>query len=208
METMRFMLITGTIIMITLPCTVCQSQDTEPGRKADPNVKWEVRKEYDEHGNLIHYDSSCSRTWKHFDFPGPGGEHAFKDLDSLFGDYFYFPNGMFEHHPFAFGPFSEFMDSLDLDFYLDSSIFYGSQRFKHFKNFPDSACMDPFSPYSLFPDAYMPFDDPHEFFERHRERMERFQEEFTFPFDSIHHFHPEWQQLPRQQKKPARGIEI
>ena len=205
---MRILISINVIFMISLSCALVQAQDPEPDHKPQPDVKWEVRKEYDEHGNLIYYDSSCSHTWKHFDFPGPGGEHAFKDLDSLFGDFPHFPEGMFEHHPFAFGPFSEFMDSLDLDFYLDSSIFYGSQRFKPFKNFPDSIWMDPFSPDSLFPDAYMPFDDPHEFFERHRERMERFRQEFTFPYDSIHHFYPEWQQLPQQQKKPARGIEI
>ena len=69
MKTMRFLLLTGTIIMTTIPCTVVQSQDKDNGSKADPDVKWEVRKEYDENGNLIYYDSSCVHSWKHFDFP-------------------------------------------------------------------------------------------------------------------------------------------
>jgi hypothetical protein len=210
--------------MITMACTAVQSQDTEPGRKSDPDVKWEVRKEYDEHGNLIYYDSSCSQTWKHFDFPGPGGGYAFEDLDSLFGEFFHFPEGMFEHHPFAFRPFSEFVDSLDLDFYLDSSIFHGPHGFKPFRNFPDSVWMDPFFPDSLFPDAYKPLEEfflpdqfpfnPHSFhgpdgfFDWHKEWIERFLEEFTFPDDSLDQLHPKWQQLPRQQKKPATGIEI
>ena len=65
MKTMRFLFITGAIIMITMPCTMVQSQDTEPGQKADPDVKWDVIKEYDEQGTLIYYDSACSRTCEH-----------------------------------------------------------------------------------------------------------------------------------------------
>jgi hypothetical protein len=114
------------------------------------------------------------KTWKHFDFPEPGGGYAFEDLDSFFGGFFHFPEGMFEHHPFTFGPFSEFMDSLNLDFYPDSSFFHS----------PDG------------------------FFDRHKEWIESFQEDFNFPDDSLHQFHPRWQKLPRQQKKPARTIEI
>ena len=205
MKTMRFLLLTGTIIMTTIPCTVVQSQDKDNGSKADPDVKWEVRKEYDENGNLIYYDSSCVHSWKHFDFPGPGIGHAFDDFDSLF-----------EHRPFAFGPFSELMDSLDLDFYLDSSIFRGPQGFRPFTGSPDSIWMDSFFPDSLFPDAFMPFEEffppsfhgPDVFFDRHKEWIERFREEFTFPVDSLNHVHPKWHQLPRQQKKPARSIEI
>jgi hypothetical protein len=59
MKTMRFLLLTGSIIITTIPCTMVQSQDKDHGCKADPDVKWEVRKEYDENGNLIYYDSSC-----------------------------------------------------------------------------------------------------------------------------------------------------
>ena len=205
---MRILISINVIFMISLSCTLVQAQDPEPDHKPQPDVKWEVRKEYDEHGNLIYYDSSCSHTWKQHGFPEFEEGHLFEHLDSLFGHFFNFPEGPFEHHPFAFGPFVEFTDSLDLDFYLDSSFFNKPYGFNPFKDFSDSTWMDLFSPDSLFPDAFMPFDDPHEFFERHRERMERFREEFTFPFDSIHHFHPEWQQLPLHQKKPARGIEI
>ena len=174
MKTMRFLLITGLTVLITTPLAVVQSQDTEPGHKADPDVKWNVRKQYGEYGNLIKNDSSCVHTWNHFDFPGLGRGHAFEDLDSLFGDFFHFPEGMFEHHPFAFGIFNDFMDSLEQDFYLDSSFFHG----------------------------------PEGFFDRHKEWIESFREEFTFPNDSLNQLHPKWQRLPRQQKKPAMGIEI
>ena len=174
MKRMRSLLIIGAAILITMPFSRTQAQGPGPGHKAHPDARWEVRKEYDEQGNLIYYDSSNIKTWKHFDFLEPGGGHAFEDLDSLFGSFFHFPEGMFEHHPFAFGPFSEFMDSLDLDFYPDSSFFQG----------PDG------------------------FFDRHKEWIESFREEFFFPYDSLNQFHPKWQQLPRQQKKPAMGIEI
>lgn len=174
--------------MITMPGNMVQSQDTKPGRKADPDVKWNVRKQYDEHGNLIYYDSSCVQSWKHFNFRGPGGGQVFDNLDSVFGDFSHFPQDMFEDH-LAFEPFSEFMDSLDLDFYLDSSIFNGSQSFTPFRGFPDSAWMDGF-------------------FDSYKEWIGRFKEDFTFPKDSLNHHHPKWQHLPQKQKKPARGIEI
>jgi hypothetical protein len=121
--------------MTTTSLAVAQSQDTVPGQKTDPEVKWNVMKQYDEHGNLIYYDSSCVHTWNHFDFPGPEGGNSFRDLDSLFGDFF------------------------------------------------------------QFPDAFMPFED-------------FFPPSFLGPDDSLYQFHPKWQQLPQQKKKPARSIEI
>lgn len=179
MKTMRFLFIAGLVVMITTPLAVIQSQDTGPRHKTDPDVRWNVRKQYDEHGNLIYYDSSCVHTWNYFDFPGPGGGNAFRDLDSLLGDLFQFPEGMFEYHPF--------------------------------RDFPDSAWMD-----SSFPDAMMPFEEffppsfhgPDVFFDRPKDWIEKFREGFTFPGDSLDQLHPEWQNLPRQQKKPSRGIEI
>jgi hypothetical protein len=139
MKTMRFLLLSGFAILITAHLTVAQSQDTEPGNKADPDVKWNVTKKYDEHGNLIYYDSSSVHTWNHFDFPGPEGWNVFEDLDSL------------------------------------------------------------------FPDGFMPFEES---FDRHKEWIGKFREGFTFPGDSLNQIHPKWQQLPQQQKKPARRIEI
>ncbi len=41
-----------------------------------------------------------------------------------------------------------------------------------------------------------------------KEWMEKFREEVTFLYDSIDQFNPQWQQLPGQQKKSARSIEI
>ena len=211
---MRYLLIISMITGMTLTGSGVQAQDTEPGLKREPDEKWDVKKEYDEHGNLIYYDSSYSRTWKHFDFPGFEDGYPFGNVDSLFGQ--------FEHHPF--GPYGEFMDSLDLYFYFDSSFFHKPYGFNFFKDFSDSSWKESFFPDSLFPDASMPFEeffppdhfpfhpqpfgDPHEFFKRHRERMEKFRKEFAFPYDSLHYFHPDWQQLPRHQKKSAREIEI
>jgi hypothetical protein len=77
----------------------------------------------------------------------------------------------------------------------------------------DSAWMDSSFPNFLFPDAYLRFHprslyDPHDFFERNHDWMERFFEEFTSPDDSMYHFHPKWQHLPQRQKKPAQDVEI
>ena len=224
MKKRRFLVLTGVIVLIAMPFTAVHSQDTVPGRKAVPDIKWDIRKEYDEHGNLIYSDSAYSWTWKHFDLPGPGGGYAFEDLDSLFIDFPHFPEGMFEHHPFAFGPFSEFRDSQDLDFYPDTLFFHGPQGYMPFWGNPDSSSMDPFFPESLFPDAHVPIEEffppdlfpfnpwsshgPDEFFDRHKELMERFRKDSFFPYDSLHIIHPQWQQLPRHQKKSAIETKI
>jgi len=184
MKTMRSLFITGAIIMITMLINEAQVQGQIPGHKSHPNAKWKVRKEYDEKGNLIYYDSSYIQAWKDFEFPGPVEGHAFEDIDSLFGDFFNSSEDLFEHHSFSFEPYGDFMDSLDLDFYLDSSIFQGPQGFIPFAEFPDV------------------------FFDNHKEWIERFRERFSFPEDSINQLHPKWQQLPNRQKKPARVIEI
>ena len=97
-----------------------QAQDPEPGHSGEPEEKWDVTREYDEHGNLIHYDSSYSRIWKHFDGLEFGDGHPNEMLDSLFGDFFHFPQDPFDHQPFTFGPFSRFTDSLDMDWFPDS----------------------------------------------------------------------------------------
>ena len=137
-----------------------------------------------------------------------------KDLDSVFKSFFKCEDTLFQFHPFTFAPYRDFMDSLDLDFYLDSSLFLRPHGFRNFRYFPDTAWMDSFLPDSLFPDAYIPFFEvpkfhfPQDFFEKHHEWMERFFEGFTFPDDSLHRFHPKWQQLHRRQKKSAQGLEI
>ena len=206
-------------VILILAAAGLQAQDVKPGDKDQPEEKWNVRKEYDEHGNLIYYDSSYSRTWKHFEFPEFESGHPFENLDSLFGDFFHFPDDPFGHPPFAFSPFHDFWDSLELDFQLDSSFFHRPHGFMPFEDFRDTAWMDSFFPDSLFPDAFMPFGNqfffpprpfqgPEELFERHRKRMERLYQEFTFPDDSMFQFHPKWQQWPRKQKSSARGIEI
>ncbi len=205
MKSMRYLLVTSMITGMTLTGYGVQAQDTEPGRRGEPEEQWDVNKEYYEHGNLLYYDSSYTRTWKHFDFPEFGGIYPSDNLDSLFGQFFDFQLGPFEYHPFVFGPYGDFMDSLDLHFYFDSSFFHTPYGFKFFEDLADSSWMDSFFP-GLFHDQ--PFGDPREWSERHREWMDKFREEFAFPHDSLHHFHPDWQHLPRNQKKSAREIEI
>ena len=187
-----------------------------PARQMQPDEKWDVKKEYDEHGNLIYYDSSYSRTWKHFEFPGQAEWHMPENLDSMFGDFFQFPEGMLKQRSFSFSPFHKFMDSMNMDFYLDSSIFQMPHGFDPFNHFPDSAWMDGFFPDSTFQDAFVPIEEffppsfhgPNEYFDKHQELLEKFRQQFSFPDDSLYQLHPKWQQLPGKQKKRPRGIEI
>ena len=220
MKTIRFLFLAGLVFMITMPGNMLHAQDAKPGHNADPDVKWKVTKEYDENGNLIYYDSSCVQSWRHFDFRGPCGGHVFEDLDSVFSDVFHFPHDVFKDH-LVFG---ELMDSLDLNFYLDSSIFHGQMGFQPLIEFHDSSWTDSFFPDSLFPDAFMPFGEyfpfdefpfnprsfhgPDGFFDSHKEWLDKFQEEFNFPDDSTNQHHPKWQYMPGQQKKRPKGIEI
>jgi len=88
MKMMRSLLITGAVIMITMLFSGVHAQEPGPGHNTHPDAKWEVRKEYDEQGNLIYYDSSYIQTWKNFKFP----------------------DDMFENHPFTFFPDSLFTD--------------------------------------------------------------------------------------------------
>jgi hypothetical protein len=213
MKSRRYLQTAMMMLSVSLAFTGLRAQDTKPGEKSLPDERWDVNKEYDEQGNLKYYDSTYSRTWKHFDFPEFDAWQPFESLDSLFGDFFYAPFDSFEYHPFSFGPFSDFIDSFDLEFKLDTTFFRQPHGFRPFSDFPDSNWMDFFSPDHLFPDADMPFHprsfyDPYGFFERHRERMEKFYKEFTIPDDSLHHFHPEWQQLPQKQKNSSQGLEI
>lgn len=221
MKTIQFLLILSALSAMSLNVARVHAQDPETSQKSQPEIEWDVNKEFDEHGNIIHYDSSYSWTWKDHCFPELGELNPFETLDSLFGHFFGFPDSTFAQRPFAIEPF---MDSLALDFYLDSSLFDKPFGFRPFKDFPDSIWRDSFFPDSLFPDAFLPFGDifppdpfpfhprpfhgPEGFFERHHEWLERFQEEFPFSEDTLDHFHPKWQQLPEHQKKSVREIEI
>ena len=169
--------------MLVLPAIhPAMGQDPGPDSLARPEEKWEVKKEYDEHGNLIYYDSSYSRTWKHFDFPELGDWQKLEDLDSMFGDFFF-------QMPQGFDHFRNFPDSAWTD------------RF-----FPDSMFQDAFVPFEdFFPPS---FHGPNGFFDKHQKILEKFRQEFFPPDDTLHRLHPKWQQLPGQQKNRPRGIEI
>ena len=216
MKKIRFLITAGTIILFLSAGHPAIGQSPWPNRHAQPEEKWDVKKEFDEHGNLIYYDSSYSRTWKHFDFPGQGDWHTLEDLDSILGDFFRYPEGIFRNDPFSFSPFSHFMDSLNMDFYCDSSLFQRPFGLGSLRHFQDSAWMDRFFPDSMFQDAFVPLEEffppsfhgPEGFFDKHQELREKFWQEFSFPGDTLHRFDPKWQQLPGQQKNRPGGIEI
>jgi hypothetical protein len=177
------------------------AQDPKTDRENKPEIKWDVNKEFDEHGNIIRYDSSYSWAWRHHEFP-----------DQEFMD------SIFDQFPFGFDHFPDIFEDPD----LNREPFW----FDPFKGFPDSAWMD-----SFFPDSFLfePFGDlcrphpiphhPHpyqspdfhgldDFLERHHEWLEKFYKGFRFHDDSLYQTLPKWQQLPQHQKKSAREIEI
>jgi hypothetical protein len=180
---------------------------------AQPEFKSDVQKEFDEHGNIIRYDSCWS--WSYH-----GGPDI--DLDSLF-------NQLYEKPPFAF------------DFYWDSasSFFDHSPDFERFFHFADSMRM--LSPHlgfphhhwfhhpgtyfdsifsSPFPDPYFhgdlfrdffeddPFPDLDRLFEDHMEMMQQFFHRYPHPGDSIRYHQPGWRYSPGHQKKSVHTIEI
>lgn len=76
---------TAVIIFLLFALTACNSQEKEkqePKEEVEigiiPKAKWEVKKEYDEFGNLIKYDSLYA--WKYSDVKGDSIEI---NLDSI-----------------------------------------------------------------------------------------------------------------------------
>lgn len=112
-----------------------------------PDEEIIVNKEYDEHGNLLRYDSTYSFQWRSdttFSFPDFGGwqdmfsnAFPFRDMftDSLFHDMPFFrdfPSRFFEEdsvdHPFPFGfdPFTSDSSFLRrFSFQFDTTLFMG-----------------------------------------------------------------------------------
>ena len=69
MKITRSLFLPGVMAMFIMLFSRVQAQDMRPEHHVHPDAKWEVRKEYDEQGNLIYYDSYYSKTWKHFNLP-------------------------------------------------------------------------------------------------------------------------------------------
>lgn len=178
------------LLLIVIPST---GRAQEKNKQDQPDVRWDVHREYDESGNLQRYDSTWSWSWSNHDF----GDHVF---DSLFGEYFGdfpFPDSLFEE-PFGVNPFM-------------------------FPGFPDdSMFMSPFNEFG-FPEEFMVphgFNRPDEFsenwMERHRDMWERhmdifrqFRQIHPFPDDSLHRFnHPQHLRDPGHRKNTGREVVI
>jgi len=118
--------------------------DTTPQK---PDEQIVVKKEYDEKGNMLRYDSTYSFQWRSdtaFSFPEFGGWQdmfsngfPFRDLfsDSLFHDMpffrdfpprFFEDDTVFSHFPFEFDPFADDSSFLRrFSFQLDTTLFMG-----------------------------------------------------------------------------------
>lgn len=112
------------------------AQDNEPLRPDQPNVHYDVKKEYDKDGNLTGYDSAMIWYWS-------GNGTAMYDFDSLFeqfGKQFDFFNEQWNWsglHTFPSIPFP-LNDSLGLSFYnFDDFSKYFDEEFNRTKPFDD-----------------------------------------------------------------------
>lgn len=162
---------------------------------AQENFKSDVHKEYDEEGNLTHFDSCW--TWSFRSSPGFSFDSVFSRLfsdhwiDTGFhaGCLHMFPDHFFQGFPHHFhgGLHQEYWDS------LFSMPFHG-----------------PFFDENGFNDFFetFPFQGFGEIFRDHMDWMNEFFNHYHFPQDSILFYQPREQTLPEGQDKPDRGIEL
>ena len=161
---------------------------------AQEEFKSDVKREYDEDGNLIHYDSCYTWSFR--------GGHGF-DFDSVFNvpdsNWRYARPFRFPDSSWVFGPHPDFPGHFPEHFFRNKldSIFAMpfSEPFFHRHDFPD-----------FFEDHT--FHDIDELFERHMERMQEFFHHHSFPEDSIRYHQPAQKSKPGHQKKSFREIEI
>ena len=151
-------------VMILIPVSGFTQNDPEM-KKRDPEIKWDVQKDYDEDGNLVWFDSTYSWSWSDFDFGGA-------EFDSLFEDFF--------------GDF-RFSDSL-----FTSPFGSMPHSFGFREDFPDFLLSNPFDfPFS-FPDLDDFFEQNHEMWDRQKEMLEHFYNMQPFGDDSLPHFKHRW----------------
>ena len=163
-------------------------------KKAEPQEKSIVNKEYDENGNLIKYDSTFVWSWSgdstfQFDFPKndffsgkdfPGFGEMFSD--SAFANHF--------NHPF-------------FDFKQFENQFPDSAFSKHFEFFNDSSFVFPFDFGAGFDNDFFSKD-----FEQLHEQLQRQLGDMNF---GVPHFESEeqekaWQELLQKQQKEKEEL--
>lgn len=203
-----------TFVLLFAGTAICAQQQNE---QKEPDEQVIVKKQYDEQGNLIQYDSVYYHKWTtdttfHFGFPGdarsfgrdfPGIERFMNEFrnDSVFG------KGTFPPQPFSFGfRFSPFDDE---DF---------QNRYK--PDFPDSLLLFDF-PYrfdSLFfnfdfgPSQKLPHQFDEKFFEDFEERLNRHffrfrDENFAFPGFKNEEHRQEWEELMEKHRRELEELQ-
>ncbi len=210
MKTFSFL----TVFLMVLSLGIFNSFNSwaqEKTKKNQPDIHWDVKKELDENGNIIHYDSTYSFRWS---FPGD----TEIDMDSLFKQYdLQFPD-IFQDDFFRkpFRPYSFFPPGFQTDpFDFPDSLF--SMPFEHpFFDDPDFHQFFEWRPDRNdsthawhFKDPFFsrPFPDIYEYLQEQRKLIEKY---FYYPFypDSIPGYQPNWYKNPGHRKKFFKELEI
>lgn len=108
-----------TVAMFAPGCTKAQQEDVKPAQKNEPKIHIDVKKEYDENGNVTRYDSTYSWTWSGGDTTGLDAQFFFRH--GMGGEAFSFGTFPgFDSSLFSFGPIPGMSDSLIYDpFHFD-----------------------------------------------------------------------------------------
>jgi hypothetical protein len=180
-----------------------------------PDEQIIVNKKFDEHGNLIEYDSTYIHQWSvdttfHFGFPGdsmfyfrnfPGIERFMNEFwnDSVFGKRFFTPQ------PFSFGfRFSPFGND-DLGNRNEPDLPDSPFQFEFPYRF-DSLFFD----FGFGPNKSPGFD--HDFYEDFEERLNRHyfrfrDENFAFPGFKNEEHRQEWEQLMEKHRRELEDLQ-
>ncbi len=178
-------------LVLALFCTGFIYAQEVPDSQPQPEIQWDVNKEYDEEGNIIRFDSTYSLKWSF-----PGFDEAL--MDSL-GHRFpmHFPwewdEGFFGSIPFGEHIFPDpFIDDpFFKDFFPEEFFKYDSSAYRHF----------------AFPHLDHLFPGMDDMMKRQMEIMEEFLQQYDFPADSIEFENQDWY-VPPGRKKSVKQIEI
>jgi len=197
-------------LIIGLPV---MAQVDDQDKKNEPTIKWEVKKEYDENGNLIRYDSVASTYWHYHSF----GDH---DFDSSFCEFFKSMPEDFDKNLFLWKDMPHaYPDFPDIHWFFNDSIKKGPHSslpyiepfpddfYEHFYG-PDRFLEDSlFSEFFHHPYSFQPMPDLEEIFKRQEEIFNQFFHHYHLPGDSLFHKHPQ-NYTPGMQKKSGKEIDI
>lgn len=100
------------VAMFAPGCTKAQQEDVRPAQKNEPKIHIDVKKEYDDNGNVIRYDSTYSWSWSGGDttglnqsfyfIHGAGNDFFGSDIFSGFGNPFFSgPQDSLTNDPFG-----------------------------------------------------------------------------------------------------------